>query len=136
MAWMNQEKKKTIATALKAVIPVDWKWSLRVEHHSTLHLTIRSAPVDLIAAYNSHNTDRMNFHPATGSVQVNEYHLANQFGGAELELLQKIVDALNTGNHNRSDISSDYFDVGFYTGLHIGEWDKPFVHIVPVENAA
>ena len=47
MAYMNQEKKARIAAALKTVIPPTWKWSLGVRNHSTITLTIASAPVDL-----------------------------------------------------------------------------------------
>ena len=47
MAYMNQEKKKIIASALKEVMPKDWKYSLSVEHHSVIHLNIKSAPFDL-----------------------------------------------------------------------------------------
>ena len=49
MAYMSQENKKSIAVNLKTVIPASWKWSLSVRHHSTLVLTIASAPIDLIA---------------------------------------------------------------------------------------
>ena len=30
------------------------------------------------------------------------------------------------GNHNNSDISTDYFDVGWYIDINIGKWDKPY----------
>jgi hypothetical protein len=41
-------------------------------------------------------------------------------------LLEKIVKTLNIGNHNNSDIQSDYFDVGWYVSIKVGEWDKPY----------
>jgi hypothetical protein len=41
--------------------------------------------------------------------------------------MEKIAKALNTGNFNNSDSQSDYFHVGFYSSLHLGRWDKPFV---------
>ncbi len=127
MAFMNQEKKTVISNALKAVIPADWKWSLRVHHHSTITLTIRSAPIDLVAAYNAKDRNSTSrFQPSTGYMQLNTHHLENAFEGELLALFEKINTALNTGNHDRSDIQSDYFDVGFYAYLHIGEWNKAF----------
>ena len=35
--------------------------------------------------------------------------------------------ALNIDNHNRSDSQTDYFDVGHYTSINLGSWNKPFV---------
>jgi hypothetical protein len=31
------------------------------------------------------------------------------------------------GNHNRSDIMSDYHDVGWYVDINIGQWNKPYI---------
>jgi hypothetical protein len=31
-----------------------------------------------------------------------------------------------TGNHDRSDIQSDYFDVGWYVDVNIGSWNRPY----------
>src|SRR5690606_40972107 len=44
------------------------------------------------------------------------------------DVMERIVAALNTGNWDRSDIQTDYFDVGHYVDLRIGTWDKPFVY--------
>lgn len=132
MAYMNQEKKAKIAAALKAVVPADWKYSLGVRHHSTICFTIRSAPIDLIAAWNE-GGERAAFSaqertPATrGYVQVNHYHLSHAFKGELLKTFEAIKAALDLNNHDRSDIMTDYHDVGHYIDLHIGAWDKPFV---------
>ena len=45
MAFMNHAKKRLIADALKKVVPKDWKYTLAVRHHSTIVMTIRSAPI-------------------------------------------------------------------------------------------
>jgi hypothetical protein len=119
MAFMNQEKKATIALELKKVIPSTWKWSLAVHHHSTLILTISAAPVDLFAIANKNNwTD--------GYIQLNEYHLEHNFEGKLLDTFKRIKDAMNTGNWDKSDIQTDYFNVGHYVNIHIGKWNKPF----------
>jgi len=33
---------------------------------------------------------------------------------------------MNDGNWNRSDSSVDYFDVGWYIDINIGNWAKPY----------
>jgi len=34
---------------------------------------------------------------------------------------------MNEGNHDNSDIMTDYFDVGWYISVRLGKWDKPYV---------
>lgn len=124
MAYMNQEKKAKIAEALKKVMPRGWKYTLRVRDHSTIVCTIRQAPVDLMAAVarNEYNRDDAYF-------TVNTYHVRNYFADeCVADVMERIVAALNTGNWDRSDTQTDYFDVGHYVDLRIGTWDKPFVY--------
>lgn len=120
MAYMDQDKKKEIAAELKLVVPKDWKYSLSVHNHSSITMTIKSAPVDLIGlCKNKHGSVK-------GHIQLNEHFLSNSYEGDVLSTLEKIVKALNTGNFDKSDSQSDYFHVGFYSHLHLGKWDKPF----------
>ena len=140
MAYMNQERKAMIAAELKKVIPREWKWSLAVHHHSTIILTISEAPVDLLGEYNRHcaaSWDRHNMAGYTPSdyAQLNEYHLDNQFSGDLLKTFEAIKTAMNVGNHNRSDIMTDYFDVGWYVSICLGHWDKPFRYVPVVDHA-
>jgi hypothetical protein len=138
MAYMSQEKKAKIAAALKLVVPKGWKYSLRVEHHSSLEMTISQAPIDLIAAWNE-GGERRSFsaqgaNVAKDYVQVNHYHLDTAFRGDLLATFRAIVAALNTDNHDNSDLQSDYHDVGHYLGLNIGRWNKPFVCTAPAAD--
>lgn len=122
MAYMSQEKKKEIHGKLKGVIPKGWKWSLAVRNHSTLCLTIRSAPINLIEE-------------AVGekgglSLDINHYHLERLYfknNKSLLELFKKIKATMNDGNFDNSDIMTDYFHVGWYVDIKIGSWDKPFI---------
>jgi hypothetical protein len=34
---------------------------------------------------------------------------------------------MNMGNHDNSDIMTDYFDVGWYVDVNIGLWNKPYI---------
>ena len=123
MAYMSQDHKARIAAELKKVVPKGWKYTLAGRHHSTIVMTIASAPVDLIAAQK-----RIDDHDRKRKyVQVNERHPEHNFDGALLEIFEKILAALNLDNHDRSDLMTDYFDVGHYVDLNIGRWNKPFV---------
>lgn len=112
MAYMNQEKKAAIAEAVAMFVPDGWKYSLAVRNHSTIVMTITSAPINL--------TEK-------GYVQVNRYQPDYHFQGDTLAIIREIISALNTGNWDRSDSQTDYFDVGHYIDLEIGRWNKPFV---------
>ncbi len=121
MAYMNQEKKVKIAAALKKVVPADWKYTLGVDNHSTIVMTITSAPVNLLAKAQA------NSEYVKDNFQVNQFYPEKSFDGRTLETVMKILDALNLNNHDNSDIMTDYFDVGHYVNLNIGRWNKPFV---------
>lgn len=130
MANVSQENKKEKLAALKKIIPTSWKWSLGVNHHSTLRLNIYSAPVDLVAEWNRVEQKQSRsqyppFQPAKDHIQVNECYLERQFDNT-LPLMQKIKAAMNVGNHDNSDSQTDYFDVGWYVAINIGLWDRPF----------
>ena len=121
MAFMNQEKKKEIAAELKKVVPKGWKYSLSVHNHSSITMTIKSAPIDLIAEHKNLAAG------VKGHVQLNEFYLDRAYEGDLLVTMQQITKALNTGNFDNSDSQTDYFHVGFYSHLHLGRWDKPFL---------
>ncbi len=134
MAWMNQEKKTAIAARLKTVVPAGWKYSLSVYNHSTIVMTISQAPVDIIGHAAGVSLER---NPLDGWAvnqkelrtywDVNPYHLNTQFKGGLLETFEKILAAMNEGNHDKSDMMTDYFDVGWYVSIKVGRYDKPFV---------
>lgn len=132
MAFMSQEKKKLIAAALKVAMKgTGIKYTLGVNHYSTLVMNIKSGPVDFIT--NAEEVAQSNPRPThfgpyvrPKSMQVNTYWYKEHFTGQALAILEKAIPVLNTGNHNRSDIQSDYFDVGWYVNVNIGQWNKPY----------
>lgn len=133
MAYVDQAKKQKIAAALKLVVPTGWKYSLAVRHHSTIVCTISAAPFDLLGTFKrSYGCDK-----APTYVSVNTHHIATQVEDeCVAEVLQKIADALNTDNFDKSDIMTDYFNVGHYVTLQLGRWNKPFVVTTPTPVAA
>ena len=122
MAYVNKETKKIIVEAVKAVLPKGWKATYAVRHHSTLVMTIRKAPVDLIAEINE--VSGSNYSPEH-KIDVNHYYPENIFSES-LETFKAIIDALNVVNYDNSDPMTDYFDKGYYIDLNIGTYDKPF----------
>jgi hypothetical protein len=131
VAYISQERKAKIAAELRRVIPIGWKYSLSVRNPSTLYLTIWSAPVDLIGAWlttvNSRRAEMGHeILPSASHCSVNEYYLNEQFRGELLQTFEAICEAMNAGNHDRSDLQTDYFDVGWYTEISIGRWNQAF----------
>lgn len=126
MAYMSQEHKAEIAKLLKEVIPKDWKYSLRVLHHSTLICTVYSAPVDVLGKVAEHvqfNETYYNVNTCWYKDHIKDEALREQVG--------KIIDAMNHDNHDNSDPMTDYFDVGHYIDLTFGTWEKPFQNTSP-----
>jgi hypothetical protein len=131
MPYMSQEKKQQINAALKRALPKSWKWSLSVNNHSTIVLTIASAPVDLCQEWADACNARgaREDRPARARpdhVQVNTHWLEDQFT-ASLPVFEAALACMNDGNHDRSDIMTDYFDVGWYVAINLGRWNKPFM---------
>lgn len=135
MAFMSQERKAVIHAELKRVIPKSWKWSLAVRHHSTIVLTITAAPEDLLGQMKAAGAEkallhnRQNYIENSTHADVNPYYYRES--GLDVETFDAIFAALNRGNHDRSEPQSDYFDVGWYVGVNIGRWDRPFACTAP-----
>ena len=134
MAYMSQEKKAKISPKIKAILAkYKVKGSLAVRNHMTLCLNLKSGSIDFIAnsntvCGNSHYQVASGFKPSTsGYDQVNPYHFKDHYDGKALAFMQEVFHAMNDGNHDRSDIQSDYFDVGWYVDVNIGKWDKQYI---------
>ena len=133
MAYFNQERKAKIAPKIKAILAkYKVKGSLAVRNHMTLCLNLKSGSIDFIAnsnkvCSNNHYQVASGFKPSTsGYDQVNPYHFKDHYDGKALAFMQEVFHAMNDGNHDRSDIQSDYFDVGWYVDVNIGKWDKQY----------
>jgi len=134
MAYMSQENKAKIAPKIKAILAkYKVKGSLAVRNHMTLCLNLKSGSIDFIAnsnkvCGNSHYQVARGFKPSTsGYDQVNPYHFKDHYDGKALAFMQEVFAAMNEGNHDHSDIQSDYFNVGWYVDVNIGKWDKQYI---------
>lgn len=135
MAYFNQERKKAMAPKIKEILKkYGLKGSLAVRHHSTVVLNIRSGEIDFISNYEDCGRERRNRTQLEYGadikrptcIDVNVYWYKEHFAGRALMCLEELIRVLNQGNHDRSDIQSDYFDVGWYVDVNIGTWDKPY----------
>ena len=137
MAYVSQDLKKSLAPAIKAVLKkYGVKGSLAVSNHSTLVLNIKSGPIDFIEnfiqtdkdlPYGKHmSDDQIAYIRKNQSLDVNVYWYKEHFSGQALAFLSQVITLMNKGNHDNSDVQTDYFDVGWYVDVNIGKWDKPY----------
>lgn len=132
MAYMDQERKQQLAPAIKSVFKkYGVKGSIAVRNHMVLVVNIKSGAIDFFENYNRVNADKprashLPFQPAKDDMDVNTSWYHEHFDGTAREFLKELITAMNVGNHNNSDIQTDYFDVGWYVDVNIGRWNKPY----------
>ena len=119
MAYMSQEKKKEIVQSLKKAFGVDakkrgFRYTVSVQNHSTINMTISKGTVDFLK-----DIDR--------EYAEYSYTPTEKMAEKAKEIITKALACLNGGNHDNSDIMTDYFDVGWYAHVRIGSWDKPYM---------
>ena len=138
MAYMSQEKKAQIAPVVKAILKkYNVKGSLSVRNHSTLVLNVKSGAIDFVQNFiqtdanvvhgKKMSEDQIDYIRKNQSVDVNPYWYHEHFDGVAKKFLKEILTAMNDGNWDKSDIQTDYFNVGWYVDVNIGRWNKPYV---------
>lgn len=145
MAYMSQENKAAKAPLLKAIFKqYGVKASLAVRHHSTLVINIKAGDIDFFenakaTALASHNVREIDSASAIGQqgyLDVNPYHYRSHFSGQALAFLDAVFAVASQGNHNRSDLMTDYHDVGWYIDVNVGQYKKPYQFTGPIANRA
>jgi hypothetical protein len=133
MAYVSQELKSKLSPAIKAVCKkYGIKASIAVRNHMTLCLNIKSGSIDFIG--NSNRVCGADFYQVargfkpntTGYDQVNPYHFQSHYDGDAKAFLSEVLAVMNDGNWDKSDIQTDYFNVGWYVDVNIGSWNKPY----------
>jgi hypothetical protein len=138
MAYMSQERKSEIAPKVKSILnKYGIKGSLSVRNHSTLSLTLKSGKIDLIENYIATESNvlhgrkmdqgQIDYLRKNRAIDVNPYWFKEHFNGVAKAFLTEVLEAMNVGNWNKSDIQSDYFNVGWYVDVNIGKWNKPYI---------
>ena len=137
MAYVSQDLKAKLAPAIKAVLKkYGIKGTLAVRTHSTLQLNIKSGKIDFIENYlatdaNSPSAkklsaDQIAYVRKNSALDVNPYWFQEHFSGDAKNFLTEVIRAMKVGNWDNSDIQTDYFDVGWYIDVNIGNWSKPY----------
>lgn len=118
MAYISTEEVKVIREELKKNFPsqLGWKLSIVRRDYLSLSISIIEAPFEL-------RNDVKNDYE-----QVNSHWISSRENKQSIPVLKKILKIANKKNYDRSDVKSDYFDVGFYLNLSIGHFGKPFTH--------
>jgi len=115
MAYMSQEKKNRLAPKIKEVLnKYGVKGTISVNNYSTLVVTLRSGPLDFDVEYLGNQR---------GGRDVNYYPHEKIYFGDTREFLKEIYSAMNEGNSSMT----NYFDVGWYSQVTLGKWDKPYI---------
>lgn len=121
MAYVSQEKKKSLAPAIKAVLnKYGMKGSIRVRHHSTLVVTVKSGGIDF--------SDYMR---GEAYIDVNPYWIDQHYNGIARDFLNELLDAMKGPDYFCDDDSmTDYFHRSHYTDITIGTaWNKPYTYM-------
>jgi len=115
MAYFSQTQKKEIAPTIRKILKqYGLKGSIAVENYSTLVINIREGNIDFDVNERGYNVI---MHP------INK----NKYTEEAESCLLKLQKIMNQGNHDNSDYMTDYYDVGWYTTINIGSWEKPYV---------
>lgn len=134
MAYMNQERKATIAANLKPVFKkYGVKASLAVRHHSTIVVNIKSSGIDFIGNYNETVGKKrdaygnQHFNHAKDHIDVNPYWYQEHFTGVAKEFFDEVMAAVKSADwFDNSDIQTDYFSTAYYFDINVGRWDKAY----------
>ncbi len=139
MAYISKELKNAKAIKLKEIFKkYKVKASVAGGNSSAIKVNISAGALDFIGNYAKTTSDPMNIlgynhrprdNEKIDSLSINPYHYKNHFSGASLAFLNECMQILQEGNHDNSDIMTDYFDVGWYVDINIGKWDKPYILI-------
>lgn len=116
MAYMSKEHAATIRNNLKKNFP-NFKFSVTIHHHSSINVSLMKSPLDFSKDIEDSGHEY---------IQLNQYYFERY---SHSDTLEQIYQIINEGNYNKSDIQTDYFDVGFYVHFNIGQYDKPYQQI-------
>ena len=133
MAYMSQEKKAELSPRIKSICKkYGIKASLAVRNHSTLVLNVKQGSIDFIGncndvCGNDHYQVAKGFRGITDNyMDINPYHYKSHHSGRALKFLDEVMTVMNNGNWDKSDIQTDYFNVGWYVDVNIGRWNQPY----------
>ena len=134
MAYMNQEKKAKIATALKPILAkYKMKGTLRTRLNA-ITLTLRSGPVDFVQDLKYIPSVRYVGPPIDKNeirkhycMNINHYHYKTNYEGVSAQFIDEVNNAMQAADYyDDSDAMTDYFDTAYYYDIAVGDWQKPY----------
>jgi hypothetical protein len=131
MAYVSQDDKKKLAPGIKAVLnKYGMKGSIRVRHHSTLVVTVKSGAIDF-----------SEYMRGDAYIDVNPYWIDQHYSGIARDFLNELLEAMKGPDYfNNDDPMTDYFHRSHYTDISIGTaWNKPYTYMpnsIPAELKA
>ena len=137
MAYVSKELKEHVAPKLRALAKsYGLKATVAVHHHSTLVLNVSKGRIDFIKDnadtlygknYHAFDNEQDHKHNLNRTYMQVSHHWTDLFTGDAREFLDKAFAIMLEGNWDRSDIMTDYWDIGWYCDINIGRWDRPYV---------
>ena len=136
MAYVSKELKEQVAPKLRALAKsYGLTATVAVHHHCLFVLNVSIVSIEFIKDNANTLYDKNHWAPDNEQdyernlnrkyMQVS-HHWTDLFTGDAKEFLDKAFAIMLEGNWDRSDIMTDYFDIGWYCDINIGKWDKPY----------
>jgi len=122
---MNQEKKSKLAPLIKKVAAkYGVKITIGVRNNSVLIVNIISGKLDFVKDAVDKDLKNRLTNSATRdysySIPAFSEFVARDFEGKSKNFLLELLNAMNAGNHDRSDYQTDYYDIGWGTDINLG----------------
>ncbi len=121
MAYITAEQVKEKRQQIRKEFPSKdgFKFSVRKEHSSSLHIDILESPYDL-ARVREDGTK-------AESGSINHYYIKDHFEGhPAFDFLNRINEIAHEGHWDKSDTMTDYFHCAYYINIGYGRWDIPY----------
>jgi|TARA_B110000305_G_C19399152_1_gene619146 hypothetical protein len=121
MPYITKEQVKAKRKALKAALP-QYKLSITTEHYSGIKVAVMEGPVNFGTEYNQLNP-YIDYRSETWNRYTEEYDSNPPIQ----DLLDVVMPILNEGKGESTE-DGDYGMIpDYYTWIHIGKWDKPYI---------
>ena len=137
MAYISKEQQKEKLIKLK---PLFKKYGLRAtlarSNASKITLNIWEGSIDFMGQYNNYRINNKNRYCDNSNVEnflnYKTFVITNnctfkEFSGEALEFLTEANKILQQDNYDRSDMMTDYFDIGFFVDISIGNCEKDYI---------
>lgn len=121
MPYITKEQIKTKREALKKALP-EFKLSITNSNYSGIQVSIMRGPVNFGTTYEQLNTYR-DYREERWDRDKNDYVSRPEIADVMERIMPILNDGLGEGFQD-----SDYGHVpDYYTWVHIGKWDKPYM---------